>query len=338
MKYLLCIFVPGIKGTRLYSTETKECLWPASRVLETWQFLFKKCDTQFSKLLLSDVLKDTENDTSIYVGDVLDKVKICGIYERDVYGKTIKQIKDIIKTEWPSFNGSLSVFNYDWRRSTNYCGKKLHDFIINERNRVLSKNSVTEEDIITVIIAHSYGGLITYNAIHRFLDIRLDRLMTVGTPHFGSRTSLRYLVGDGRWSLCSDETLFELCKTLDCLYDTLPTNAMSDSRIVNRFKLRTALERRYNLPDAEELYICENCPLIIHINVENVSRRIEGKICRGDGVVEAESCVLERNITDKNKLLSELKRATQHIKLLRHPYTISVFKKILAVDTYTIPK
>lgn len=332
MKHLLCVFIPGIKGTRLYSSTTGECLWPASKTLETWRCLFEKCDIQFQQLFLPENLKDTEDDTSISVGTVLDKVKIAGVYKRDVYGTTIKYINNFIKKEWKSSSGNLVIFCYDWRRSVEYCSAQLYKFVINERNRIISKYSITKNDIITTVIAHSYGGLITYNSIYRFPDINFDRLMTIGTPHFGSRASLRYLVGDSRWSLCSDQTLFELSKTLDCLYDTLPIDAMTDPRIVNRLKLHAAIARRHSLPNSEELYTCENCPIVVHLNVENVSRKIEGKICRGDGIVESESCFLEQNVSDKNKLITELKRATQHIKILYHPYTITLFQKILAID------
>lgn len=332
MKHLLCIFIPGIKGTCLYSAKTGECLWPASRVLETWRCLFDKCDTQFRQLLLPDNLTDTQEDPSIRVGSVLKNVKIAGVYNRDVYGKTIDKIKNDIQSEWES-NGHLAVFNYDWRRSINHCGAALNKYIVNTREQIILKYSISLDNIVTVIIAHSYGGLVTYNTIHKFQNVGIDRLLTIGTPHFGSRASLRYLVGDGQWSLCSDQTLFNLSITLDCLYDTLPVDAMSDVRLIGRSKLHAAMNRRRDLPGSDQLYACKNCPMIIHLNVENVSRRIEGKICRGDGVVESQSCILEKNVSDKKKLIAELKRATQHIKLLYHPYTFTLFKKILTRPT-----
>ncbi len=111
------------------------------------------------------------------------------------------------------------VFAYDWRLSNRVNGRLLAGQV--EQWRRWSR----DRDTKLVLVCHSMGGLVA----RAFLDLeggaeQCRRLVTVGTPYFGSVKALGCLVnGVYPWSGRIGERLTELARTWPSVYELLPT-------------------------------------------------------------------------------------------------------------------
>lgn len=113
----------------------------------------------------------------------------------------------------------LLVFAYDWRLSNRVNGRLLAELV--EQWRRWSR----DRDAKLVLVCHSMGGLVA----RAFLDLeggadQCRRLVTVGTPYFGSVKALGCLVnGVYPWSGRIGERLTVLARTWPSVYELLPT-------------------------------------------------------------------------------------------------------------------
>lgn len=321
MSKTLIYFIPGIKGTILLEKDKLKPLWPPSKIIESWSSLFKNRKSFDSEILLLKVpngLSETQHDPNVIVGGIVKSVGIGplkGVFNKHVYDSIIKYISSISKQ-----NCDFIQFAYDWRRSIEYCANMLMSSLW---------SNITDEHGKIILICHSYGGLVARYMIEnenlRTKAPVVDYILNIGTPHYGSMKSVKYLSGGGSMSICSDAALLELCESFDCMYDTVPLNA--DCRLFrDRGRLNRSRARRMTMDMFKGSY---KCKLMININIVSVLRVYESaeKICSGDGVVDVE-CVKIDPQKDIKEIEADLNRENEHINILNKKYIYTVIKYI----------
>jgi hypothetical protein len=111
-------------------------------------------------------------------------------------------------------------YDYDWRLGIDALGRALAERLRSEASSTIA------------IVAHSMGGLVSRAALARPGGEKVERLVLLGTPHFGSFAAVQALRGS-----CAvvrkiarldahhtPETLSaEVFNTFPCLYDLLPS-------------------------------------------------------------------------------------------------------------------
>lgn len=320
----LIYFVPGIKGSVLYSKKSGNQLWPPENILNSWTSIFKpkyKFDEEMMELRVTDNIDDMHDDPAIDVGGVIKSVQIgpFKIYEKQVYGKILDYIKnEMIKMD---DTGMLIEFSYDWRRSMEYCANKLY-------NSILTTMKDYEYDRL-ILITHSYGGLISRYMVERNADnnFMIQYMLNIGAPHYGSMKSIDYITGISSIPFCSDDVLTEICQTFDSLYDTLPYDFLKDdSKIIgNLNRLLHSRKRR------DSMNICCNTnslSVMININIVNIYRvyNNDSVYCSGDGVVDV-NC---KNVSVNNRdIINDLKH-NEHIEILNKKYTKNTISYVLS--------
>ena len=90
----------------------------------------------------------------------------------DEYNTLIKTFTDNAGLK---LNENFYVYGYDWRQSMDHAGQKLKDFI-----DTIQPNGKVD------IISHSLGGLVARSYITQNSDHKVDKLVTIGTPHQGA--------------------------------------------------------------------------------------------------------------------------------------------------------
>lgn len=318
MSKSLIYFIPGIKGSVLYNKHTSLTIWPPEKILQSWGIFFKNkslFDKYVLMLKVPSGLKETEDDPNITVGNVIKTVQITpisGLINKKVYGPIINIINQI-KSE----NDVFVEFSYDWRRSLEYCARKLYNHIETER-----KNNYNR----IILICHSYGGLVSRYMIESDIiksDIKIDYILNIGTPHYGSIKSANYLLGMASMDICSDSALKELCNTFDSLYDTISIN-IDDRFIMDKKKLLKSKERKSKMDIFKK---SKNCNIIINLNIVNIMRLYNNNVCYGDGVVDV-GCK-KINTNDINNIIEDLKKDNEHIEILRKKFTKTIIQYIL---------
>lgn len=129
----------------------------------------------------------------------------------------LRRLARFLRQRVPSSH--LLFFPYDWRLSNRVNGRLLAELV--EQWRRWSR----DRDTKLVLICHSMGGLVA----RAFLDLeggaeQCRRLITVGTPYFGSVKALGCLVnGVYPWPGRIGEGLTGLARTWPSVYELLPT-------------------------------------------------------------------------------------------------------------------
>lgn len=127
-------------------------------------------------------------DDRVAVGDVIDRVSI-----KSVYSSLLKDVAVCGFTEDDPAK-RLILFPYDWRKSNEGTAALL-------ANRLDEASRVWDLPDEITIVAHSMGGLVSRRLLEggdyigRSWFSRIKRLITLGTPHFGTPKALLYLTG-----------------------------------------------------------------------------------------------------------------------------------------------
>lgn len=110
------------------------------------------------------------------------------------------------------------IFAYDWRRPIPENGLKLKEFI----------DVRTAPDEKVYVVGHSMGGLVARSyLVHEADQNRIEKLLTVGTPHNGATVAYPALAGGEHWS---DDIVMKIPFTLmlyTCLHYKKATNAQT---------------------------------------------------------------------------------------------------------------
>lgn len=151
------VFVPGILGSRL--EDDRGVVWG---------------DALASIRRFADLeLKDPQHD-KLRPTDILNSVGVLGPFRVAQYSGLISTLKELGFRE----GQTLLVFFYDWRRSNFDTAVKLREFI--DAQAALKGRRFN-------ILAHSMGGLVARIYLHQHGGAtRVNRFVTLGTPHLGS--------------------------------------------------------------------------------------------------------------------------------------------------------
>lgn len=331
----LIYFVPGIKGSVLYDKRVGRNIWPPEKIINSWNVLVRKrsyFDSEILRLKLPLDITDDVDDPNVIATDIVKCVNIgpiSGFMRRPVYEYIIRIIRS-----HASDDDTIVEFAYDWRRSIYYCARKLYESI-NSRYR----NDSKKYDKI-LIISHSYGGLVSRYMMEsdKIIDdpnLIIDYALNIGTPHYGSMKSIRYLTGLTSISICSDAALLELCQSFDSMYDTIPLNMVNNKQhvTVDKAKLSKARERRKSM---EMFRNIKHCRVSININIINILRMYKesGNICSGDGVVDVKCEKINNNNTDGiEQCMKDLERDSEHINIMNKKYIKNVIEYVMKTNS-----
>jgi pimeloyl-ACP methyl ester carboxylesterase len=193
------IIVPGLTGSELVNSKTKETVW------------FKSQRSKVDDIALPISPDIVANKDDLLAGDILREIKI-GLVKIEVYGVLVDALVNrggYTIADWDNPKpgdaaGSVYVFPYDWRR----------DNVENARLLVRKIKSLKAKlgrpDLKFNIIAHSMGGFVArYAAMYGDADLPagagaikptwagaadLNRVIVLGTPNEGSVLSLGSLL------------------------------------------------------------------------------------------------------------------------------------------------
>lgn len=175
MQMKCLVFAPGILGTGLRNSKGK--VWPpnASEII----FGYHRIDDLLSPdLFITNIIEEIW-PVNVYQS-LLDDVKACGYSEED-------EEKCFIP------------FPYDWRKSNTVSANSL--------SNILDSHFPDEEDDLQItLMGHSMGGLVmrylleSGEFIHHPWFNSIDRLITMGTPHYGAPLALFKLSGNDKYA------------------------------------------------------------------------------------------------------------------------------------------
>ncbi len=147
------------------------------------------------------------------------------------------------------------VFGYDWRRPVDESAGFLEQFLEHLRDRIKARH---EEDPLphTTLLCHSMGGLVAQRFLQRVLgealystevSLWMERMVTVGTPFYGSSTHLRrYYAGQEPFNrIYGAKNVASLCGNLPGPYallylDRATFDAHAESLELERYPMRSA--------------------------------------------------------------------------------------------------
>jgi tripartite-type tricarboxylate transporter receptor subunit TctC len=187
--YPVVIFVPGILGSKI-----EECDRSASGPVNCRAIWGQKDWGQSFSIADLSIKPDKEYRTT-----VLDNFKTLG-KEVDFYGSGLVYIHGLRV----SGEGSLEPFPYDWRQDNRASALAFHNF--------LCGLPAVQKGRPIVIAAHSMGGLVVKYWFARIyqrktacpgggaLNLTLQELMFIGTPHYGSPEAIKVLAEGFRLS------------------------------------------------------------------------------------------------------------------------------------------
>lgn len=209
------LFLPGIKGSRLYSDENRcgvigcdNKLWdPASSV-----------DVQ--DLYLTPDGKSSRSDIYAKEGDIVDEISILGTpIKKKFYASFIEDMNELqASTTYNGGDFEWKAAAYDWRLSLDdiinngverdgkiYYEEASSTPYIEQTLRELAATSTTGK---VTIIAHSNGGLVTKALLAKLGDAEtarlIDKIIFVGVPQTGAPQALGGLLFGDREGLPLD--------------------------------------------------------------------------------------------------------------------------------------
>lgn len=197
------IFIPGIKGTKLYDVNTPkgDILWQDIR------FNFEK----FENLTLSF------SENGQFFDEKFDSLVEPLHLEPIAYNQFWKNLKPDYKWKF--------IFPYDWRLPNKENGKRLAEFMkfIIEKSKVLEKQNVDGVKTITSFdfVTHSMGNMPLRNYIHENGFKLINKIVFVAPPFRGSLDAVSALaVGQGFFF--NKEETRKMARTLPALLELLP--------------------------------------------------------------------------------------------------------------------
>ncbi|MCR9200070.1 MAG: hypothetical protein NXI04_15655 [Planctomycetaceae bacterium] len=161
------VFAPGIMGSALAGSSGE--VWPPTQ----WEYVFGY--GRINELMASDVAAT----------DIIE-----GVFPASVYRSVLD---DIAQCGYSSGSDDRRyiAFPYDWRKSNAVSAAKLAD--------KLDSHFDEDSQVRITLLAHSMGGLVCRYLLEsgEYADrpwfAKIKRLITMGTPHFGSPYALNRL-------------------------------------------------------------------------------------------------------------------------------------------------
>ena len=103
-----------------------------------------------------------------------------GPWTKTPFVKTYDNLKATLTSPEAGYvqNNTYFEFFYDWRKRINSLADDLNDYI---NNTVLANNPNAK----VKIVAHSMGGLVTRAYVNKYGDTKIEKAVTLGSPHKG---------------------------------------------------------------------------------------------------------------------------------------------------------
>lgn len=315
---ILCIFVPGIKGSELFCTSCDRRSWPPHILSEPFNLarrVISRSTTSIEKLLTPEEL----NCLTFHkkkATNVIKNVKVLnGLFNKKVYGEFLSRLKINLKYLELYINGGnrdnnnnnykidLLEFPYDWTKSNS---QTAYDLYKNVFLKEIKKGFYKE----FIIIAHSMGGIVTRYMLEHLLnsDIKLlpgtheekERIKSsillfygIGVPHYGCIRSLFSLVS------AENEHLSCFSRNIASLYDMIPYNDL-EKQIIG-YNNNNDYDRNTNNnddTDDNKSYSSETRSFKQYRNIKKIRRRTRSDVFLKTSIVS--------NLKDKKNIENDI--------------------------------
>jgi hypothetical protein len=227
MSRVLCVFVPGVKGTELWCDRCAKRAWPPDFIDNPLELARRIVRNRFAVKVENlinkreyECLKNHDKTPTNVIGRVKT---IGGLYNREVYVNFLERLTETVAGLRDENVVIRTVsFPYDWTRSNTESAYRLY-YKLMETAGIYDK---------IVLIAHSMGGLVCRYMLENVLtstdcqaDGRASRerlaskivlLYGIGVPHYGCVKALHHLV-DPQGGEFSD-----FCRELTSIYEMIP--------------------------------------------------------------------------------------------------------------------
>lgn len=170
------IFIPGIMGSRLRNPQVTK----VGCGNEVWGYGLTCTVRRFDELRLPMFPGDAASALEVD-GPVQDLAVLGSLYKVKGYRETLVYFQNVGRL---SFNRTLFVFAYDWRRGIEEAARLLQAQVRQWR-KIVDGTELNGEKFI--IVGHSLGGLVARYFVEA-LDghAEVARIITLGTPYKGS--------------------------------------------------------------------------------------------------------------------------------------------------------
>lgn len=223
---VLCVFVPGIKGSVLRCDSCKRRSWPPQFLDNSIESFRRYVSVRSRKI--EHMMKPEEAECLAMhhqtVYGVLKKVTFLkGLIKRDIYGEFLTNLQSDCDAIGLTSDGlkrrvELHSFAYDWR-NVRQAAEQLLSYL---STTICSFSAI-------VLVAHSMGGLVcrymleelvhhrrVFDPVARQLHHDVKMVYMMGVPHYGSLRSLYHLVDPQNSSVAAHY------RNIQSLYDMIP--------------------------------------------------------------------------------------------------------------------
>ena len=217
--YDAVLVVPGIMGSELVDTSTGKVVWGIDLATVARGRVLRS----HSRLKVKD--EDLAGRGPIQAKRLLRTAGFLSILGGlEPYTDLLDRLQSVVPD-----SRAVAECPYDWRlsiaTSAGALMRKAAQHLKTWRKVVEAERLPADpKEIRLVIVAHSMGGLVARFAIEQMgLHTEMRRLVTLGTPFYGSVKSLKVLdTGEGAPPLASAVAARELAVTCPGVYDLLP--------------------------------------------------------------------------------------------------------------------
>ncbi|MBI0295353.1 hypothetical protein JBE04_13000 [Streptomyces sp. PRKS01-29] len=219
------VIVPGIMGSELRDAESGRPLWGVKRLV---QYTARAHMRALRDLAVTEAEREGRTGRVEVTGLLESAEWMPGLGSAHPYTSLVSEMRSSVVHK-----DALLAFPYDWRLSVEYNGallakavrRRLEAWRAHPAHRQYLHDNPEAGPARLVVVAHSMGGLLIREVLHRDPTIRDDirAVMTVGTPFHGSVKAVLMLnSGKGLPLPVPPAVLREVAPTMPGLYDLLP--------------------------------------------------------------------------------------------------------------------
>ena len=227
-KHTPVIIIPGIMGSPLYNDKDN------NNTLEIGERVWIRLDANIAELWLDDTGNNPSDPFNVikpaplrYGSESFDK-------PLELYSQPLSYYRGLVDELEGSDSGyklegfnnnfadgsNLFLFAYDWRLSNSRSADSLSTLIEN----ICAGTGSTSVDIV----AHSMGGIIVKEYIHKHTSAKVRKLIFVGTPHEGAPDAINKSVNGLSWlkniALGGTKKIRTMSRNSSAIYELLPTS------------------------------------------------------------------------------------------------------------------